>query len=73
MQDELQYCGHRLVVVEQPGGGYLVEIVTPSDRQTIRTMTYQSTREAIAAAKKTIDKHPEDRRLDRGRFTPRSL
>ena len=46
MQDELQHRGNRLLVIEQPGGGYLIEIVTP-DGQTISTMTYQSTRLAI--------------------------
>jgi hypothetical protein len=61
--DELEYSGHWLVVVEQPGGGFLVEIAPLGGPQTIRTMTYQSSREAIAAAKRTIDQHPQHRRL----------
>ncbi len=62
MADELEYSGHRLLLVEQPGGGFLVEIAPLGGRQTIRTMTYQSSREAIAAAKRTIDQHPGHRR-----------
>ncbi|WP_157113420.1 hypothetical protein [Bradyrhizobium embrapense] len=56
--DELLYRGHRLVVIEQPGGGSLVEITSLSGGQTIRTMTYQGRQEAIALAKQNIDKHP---------------
>ena len=62
MTDELEYLAHRLVIIEQPGGGFLVEITPMAGGQTIRTMTYQRTQEAITAAKRTIDKHPEVRR-----------
>ncbi|MHC2336259.1 hypothetical protein [Bradyrhizobium sp. USDA 4454] len=58
VSDNLEYSANRLVVVEQPGGGFLVEIAPLAGGQTIRTMTYQSTRQAIAAAKRTIDDHP---------------
>ncbi|MCP1838795.1 hypothetical protein ACVIHI_008283 [Bradyrhizobium sp. USDA 4524] len=51
MADELEYSAHRLVVIEQPGGGFLVEITPLGGGQTVRTMTYQSTLEAISAAK----------------------
>ncbi|WP_316399474.1 hypothetical protein [Bradyrhizobium sp. 33ap4] len=60
--DELEYSAHRLVDIEQPGGGFLVEITPLGGGQTVRTMTYQSTLEAISAAKRCIDKHPERRR-----------
>ena len=60
--DELEYLAHRLVIIEQPGGGFLVEVTPIAGGQTIRTMTYQRTQEAIAASKRTIDKHPEGRR-----------
>ncbi|MCA6105448.1 hypothetical protein [Bradyrhizobium australafricanum] len=62
MADELEYSAHRLVVIEQPGGGFLVEITPLGGGQTVRTMTYQSTLEAISPAKRCIDKHPERRR-----------
>ncbi|MGN8549557.1 hypothetical protein ACQPTN_35000 [Bradyrhizobium sp. 13971] len=50
MTDELEYLSHRLVIIEQPGGGFLVEATPIAGAQTIRTMTYQRTQEAIAAA-----------------------
>ncbi|WP_143270899.1 MULTISPECIES: hypothetical protein [Bradyrhizobium] len=62
MANELEYSAHRLVIIEQPGGGFLVEITPLAGGSTVRTMTYQSTQEAITAAKRTIDKHPQDRR-----------
>ncbi|ODM85637.1 MULTISPECIES: hypothetical protein [Bradyrhizobium] len=62
MADELKYSAHRPVIIEQPGGGFLVEITPLGGGHTVRTMTYQRTQEAIAAAKRTIDKHPQDRR-----------
>ncbi|WFU34435.1 hypothetical protein QA635_08480 [Bradyrhizobium brasilense] len=39
-----------MVIIEQPGGGFLVEATPIAGAQTIRTMTYQRTQEAIAAA-----------------------
>lgn len=59
--DEIEYQEHRLTIVEQRGGGYLVEITPLAGGPTIRTQTYQSTQEAIAKAKATIAKHPNTR------------
>ncbi|MGF6307413.1 hypothetical protein ABIB82_001441 [Bradyrhizobium sp. i1.8.4] len=59
--DDIEYEGHRLTIVEQRGGGYLVEITPLDSGPTIRTQTYQSTQEAIAKAKATIAKHPSKR------------
>ena len=54
--DETEYKGHRLVIVQQPGGGSLVEITPFEGGQTLRTLTYQSTDEAIAEAREIVDK-----------------
>ena len=62
MSDALEYQSHRLAVIEQPGGGFLVEITPPAGGQAIRTVTYQSRQQAIAEAKANIDKHPQARR-----------
>jgi hypothetical protein len=59
--DDIEYQGHRLRIVAQRGGGYLVEITPLAGGPTIRTQTYQSTQEAIANAKTTIAKHPGKR------------
>ncbi|WP_316399542.1 hypothetical protein, partial [Bradyrhizobium sp. 33ap4] len=42
------HCDELLVVIEQPGGGFLVEITPLGGGQTVMTMTYQSTQEAIS-------------------------
>ncbi len=62
MEDETEYRGHRLVVIEQLGGGHLVEITPPRAGQTLRTMTYQSVREAIDEAKTIADRYPNGKR-----------
>ena len=41
-EDESEYIGYRFALVQQPGGGTLVEITPPSGGQTLRTLTYQS-------------------------------
>ncbi|QOZ34121.1 hypothetical protein XH92_22685 [Bradyrhizobium sp. CCBAU 53421] len=56
--DRIEYQGHQLTIVEQRGGGYLVEIVPLAGGPLIRTQTYPSTQEAIARAKSTIETHP---------------
>lgn len=62
MSDEFEYQSHQLAVIEQPGGGFFVEITPSAGGQTIRTVTYQSRQQAIAEAKTNIDKHPQARR-----------
>ncbi|WP_194469775.1 hypothetical protein [Bradyrhizobium sp. CCBAU 51753] len=62
MPDDLEYRSHQLAVIEQPGGGFFVEITPPAGGQIIRTVTYQSRQQAIAEAKANIDKHPHERR-----------
>ncbi|MGY3445330.1 MULTISPECIES: hypothetical protein [unclassified Bradyrhizobium] len=56
--EPIEYQGHRLTIVEQRGGGFLVEITPLAGGPPIRTQTFQSTQEAIARAKATIEKHP---------------
>ncbi|MCC8945338.1 hypothetical protein H8A97_09545 [Bradyrhizobium sp. Arg62] len=60
MTDELEYLAHRLVIIEQPGGGFLVEATPIAGAQTIRTMIYQRTQED-RCSERTIDKHLEGR------------
>ncbi len=62
MDKGIEYRGHRLVVVEQPGGGSLVKITPLAGGQTVRTMTYQTSQEALAAARANVDSHPEAKR-----------
>ncbi|WP_244065238.1 hypothetical protein [Bradyrhizobium sp. Ce-3] len=61
--DRIEYLGHHLTIVEQRGGGYLVEIAPPAGGPSIRTQTYPSTQEAIAKAKTTIEMHPGRNKL----------
>ena len=56
--ERIEYQGHHLTIVEQRGGGFLVEITPVAGGPSIRTQTFQSTQEAIARAKATIEKHP---------------
>jgi hypothetical protein len=60
--DEIEYKSHRLIVLEQPGGGFLVEATPLAGGQTLRTKTYQSSREAIEEAETNIDKYDNGRR-----------
>ncbi|WGS19326.1 MULTISPECIES: hypothetical protein [unclassified Bradyrhizobium] len=62
MNKGIEYRGHRLLVIEQPGGGSLVEITPLAGGQAIRTMTYQTSQEALAAARANVDSHPEAKR-----------
>ena len=55
-EDESEYIGYRFALVQQPGGGTLVEITPPGGSQTLRTLTYQSSHEAIAEAKTIVDR-----------------
>ncbi|WP_456733072.1 hypothetical protein [Bradyrhizobium sp. USDA 3364] len=56
--ERIEYQGYQLKIVEQRGGGYLVEIAPLAGGPSIRTQTYPSTQEAIAKAKTTIETHP---------------
>jgi hypothetical protein len=59
-ENEIEYRNHRLAVIEQPGGGSMVEITPLAGGQTLRTKTYQTSREAIAEANSMVDRYSDD-------------